>query len=126
MDAELKLNKILVQVQKLNKFEQAALLKKISSLLNVNEQPAKPVRLIEISAWVLRCGMMLTLINTSMRKGNGNIDLRHKNIFLDTGPLIYFIEGNSEHQEKLKQIFGSNDKGDLFFITSSIPCSKFL
>lgn len=49
MDAELKLNKILTQVQKLNKFEQAALLKRISSLLNGNKQPLKPPRLIEIS-----------------------------------------------------------------------------
>ena len=49
MDAELKLNKILLQVQKLNKFEQAALLKKISSLLSGNKQSPKPVRLIEIS-----------------------------------------------------------------------------
>ena len=49
MDAELKLNKILLQVQKLNKLEQAALLKKISSLINENKQSQKPVRLIEIS-----------------------------------------------------------------------------
>jgi hypothetical protein len=49
MDAELKLNKILVQVQKLSKFEQAALLKKISSLIIGNEHPRKSVRLIEIS-----------------------------------------------------------------------------
>jgi hypothetical protein len=49
MDAELKLNKILVQVQKLSKLEQTALLKKISSLINGNEQPSKQVRLIEIS-----------------------------------------------------------------------------
>ena len=49
MDAELKLNKILLQVQKLNKFEQAALLKKISSLISGNKQSQKPVRLIEIS-----------------------------------------------------------------------------
>jgi len=45
----LKLNKILVQVQKLSKLEQTALLKKISSLINGNEQPSKQVRLIEIS-----------------------------------------------------------------------------
>jgi hypothetical protein len=49
MDAELKLNKILVQVQKLSKFEQTALLKKISSLINGNEKPSRQVRLIEIS-----------------------------------------------------------------------------
>ena len=49
MDAELKLNKILLQVQKLNKFEQATLLKKISSLVNGNDQPPKSVKFIEIS-----------------------------------------------------------------------------
>jgi len=49
MDAELKLNKILSQVQKLNKFEQAALLKKISSLINGSEHLPKLVKLTEIS-----------------------------------------------------------------------------
>ena len=49
MHAELRLNKILTQVQKLNKIEQAALLKKISSLINGNEQPVKTIKLTEIS-----------------------------------------------------------------------------
>jgi predicted nucleic acid-binding protein len=55
-----------------------------------------------------------------------NIDLRNKNIFLDTAPLIYFIEGNSAYQEKLSQIFESNNKGDFVFITSSITLLEVL
>lgn len=49
MHAELRLNKILTQVQKLNKIEQVALLKKISSLINGDEKPVKTVKLTEIS-----------------------------------------------------------------------------
>jgi hypothetical protein len=49
MHAELRLNKILTQVQKLNKIEQAALLKKISFLVNGNEQQVKAIKLTEIS-----------------------------------------------------------------------------
>jgi predicted nucleic acid-binding protein len=48
------------------------------------------------------------------------------NIFLDTAPLIYFIEGNSQYQEKLNQVFDSNDKGDFAFITSSITLLEVL
>lgn len=44
----MKLNKILVQVQKLSKFEQATLLKKMSSLINGDKQPSKQVRLVDI------------------------------------------------------------------------------
>jgi len=36
-----------------------------------------------------------------------------KTIFLDTAPLIYYIEGHSKYQEKLNQILGANDRGDL-------------
>jgi len=45
---------------------------------------------------------------------------------LDTAPLIYFIEGNSQYQEKLNQVFDSNDKGDFAFITSSITLLEVL
>ena len=55
-----------------------------------------------------------------------NIDLRDKNIFLDTAPLIYFIEGHSQYQEKLNQIFELNDKGHFSFITSSITLLEVL
>ena len=53
-------------------------------------------------------------------------DFRNKTIFLDTAPLIYFIEGNSLYQDKLKKIFDSNDKGDFTFITSSITLLEVL
>lgn len=55
-----------------------------------------------------------------------NLRFHHKKIFLDTAPLIYFIEGNSQYQEKLKQVFDSNDKGDFVFITSSITLLEVL
>ncbi len=55
-----------------------------------------------------------------------NIDLRDKNIFLDTAPLIYFIKGNSQYQKKLNQIFELNDKGHFSFITSSITLLEVL
>jgi predicted nucleic acid-binding protein len=53
-------------------------------------------------------------------------DFQNKNIFLDTAPLIYFIEGNSQYQENLKQIFEANDKGSFTFITSSITLLEVL
>lgn len=34
-------------------------------------------------------------------------DLFSKTIFLDTAPLIYFIEGHSVYQSRLKQLFTS-------------------
>ena len=49
MDAELKLNKILVQVQQLSKFEQASLLKKMSLLINGDQRQDKQVRLMDIA-----------------------------------------------------------------------------
>jgi predicted nucleic acid-binding protein len=55
-----------------------------------------------------------------------NIDLYHKSVFLDTAPLIYFIEGNSQYQEKLNQLFDLNDKGHFVFITSSITLLEVL
>ncbi|PIQ22560.1 MAG: twitching motility protein PilT [Cytophagales bacterium CG18_big_fil_WC_8_21_14_2_50_42_9] len=47
-------------------------------------------------------------------------------IFLDTAPLIYFIEGNTEHQEKLKKLFAAFDKGDFSFITSTLMLLEVL
>ena len=49
--------------------------------------------------------------------------LKNKVVFLDTAPLIYFIEGNSEYQENLKKLFEYNDDGYFKFITS-IPVRK--
>jgi predicted nucleic acid-binding protein len=53
-------------------------------------------------------------------------DFRNKIIFLDTAPLIYFIEGTSPYQDKLKKVFDANDKGDFSFITSSITLLEVL
>lgn len=53
-------------------------------------------------------------------------DFRNKIVFLDTAPLIYFIEGSSEYQENLKQLFEANDKGVFSFITSSITLLEVL
>lgn len=48
MNAELNLNEILSHVKKLNKLEQATLLKKITSMLK-KEKSNQPVKLAEIS-----------------------------------------------------------------------------
>lgn len=49
MNAELSLKEILSQVKKLNKPEQQTLLKKIASMLQMEEKSNKPARLSEIS-----------------------------------------------------------------------------
>ena len=49
-----------------------------------------------------------------------------KNVFLDTAPLIYFIEGHSDYQEVLSRVFEANEKRDFIFITSSITLLEVL
>lgn len=49
-----------------------------------------------------------------------------KIIFLDTAPLIYFIEGHSIYQSILSKLFSFNDKGGFSFITSSITILEVL
>jgi len=51
---------------------------------------------------------------------------KSKIIFLDTAPLIYFIEGNSPYKTVLKKLFQANAKGDFLFITSSITLLEVL
>lgn len=53
-------------------------------------------------------------------------DFYQKRVFLDTAPLIYFIEGHSIYQDKLMTCFTSNDNGDFIFITSSITLLEVL
>lgn len=53
-------------------------------------------------------------------------DFAGKKIFLDTAPLIYFIEGNSVHQQILTKLFEMNDKGAFVFITSTITLLEVL
>lgn len=52
--------------------------------------------------------------------------LKNKVVFLDTAPLIYFIEGNSAYQENLKKVFEYNDDGYFKFITSPITVFEVL
>ncbi len=47
-------------------------------------------------------------------------------VFLDTAPLIYFIKGNSEYQNILRQLFEENDKGEFEFLTSAITLGEVL
>ena len=49
-----------------------------------------------------------------------------KLVFLDTAPLIYFIEGHSKYQQKLKQLFILNDEGDFRFLSSIITLPEVL
>lgn len=53
-------------------------------------------------------------------------DFVSKTVFLDTAPLIYFIEGHSEYQPILSRLFDFNDKGGFSFITSSVTLLEVL
>ena len=53
-------------------------------------------------------------------------DLASKTVFLDTAPLIYFIEGHSAYQPILSQLFDFNDKGGFSFVTSSVTLLEVL
>ena len=48
MDTELKLNKILTQVKKLNKLDQVILVKKISGIINESKPASKAASLIQL------------------------------------------------------------------------------
>lgn len=52
--------------------------------------------------------------------------LINKTVFIDTAPLIYFIEGNSEFQQNLSEIFEANDKGEIQFLTSTLTLLEVL
>lgn len=53
-------------------------------------------------------------------------DFSSKIVFLDSAPLIYFIEGHSDYQPQLKGLFASNDNGDFTFVTSTITLLEVL
>ncbi len=53
-------------------------------------------------------------------------DFSSKTVFLDTAPLIYFIEGHSQYQDILSKLFDFNDKGGFSFITSTITLLEVL
>ena len=53
-------------------------------------------------------------------------DFASKTVFLDTAPLIYFIEGHSAYQLILSRLFDFNDKGGFSFVTSSVTLLEVL
>lgn len=53
-------------------------------------------------------------------------DFASKTVFLDTAPLIYFIEGHSVYQPILSSLFELNDKGGFSFVTSSVTLLEVL
>ena len=53
-------------------------------------------------------------------------DFFDKTVFLDTAPLIYFIEGHSEYQSKLKELFGLADQGEFNFVSSTLTLLEVL
>jgi predicted nucleic acid-binding protein len=53
-------------------------------------------------------------------------DFTSKTVFLDTAPLIYFIEGHSSYQPILIRLFEYNDKGHFSFVTSSVTLLEVL
>ena len=49
-------------------------------------------------------------------------NLRGRTLFLDTAPLIYFIEGNSSYQDKLLELFTLADRNELTFLPQQLHC----
>jgi predicted nucleic acid-binding protein len=53
-------------------------------------------------------------------------DFFSKSVFLDTAPLIYYMEGHSPYQKSLTELFKFNDQGNFAFVTSSITLLETL
>lgn len=52
--------------------------------------------------------------------------LKNKNVFLDTAPLIYYIEENPKYSPILNKLFSENSKGIFLFQTSVITLLEVL
>ncbi|MFH1321554.1 MAG: PIN domain-containing protein [Bacteroidota bacterium] len=52
--------------------------------------------------------------------------LINKTVFIDTAPLIYFIEGHSKYQDQLLEIFQANKQGQINFVTSTLTLLEVL
>ncbi len=53
-------------------------------------------------------------------------DLKGQTVFIDSAPLIYFIEGHTDYQSVLARLFEENDNGSFTFITSTITLLEVL
>ncbi|RUA31846.1 MAG: PIN domain nuclease [Bacteroidetes bacterium] len=49
-----------------------------------------------------------------------------KVFFLDTAPLIYYIEGQSNYKEKLIELFNASHNGEIYFQTSALTILEVL
>lgn len=49
-----------------------------------------------------------------------------KTLFVDTAPLIYYVEGESNYNEKLIELFKANDKGEIHLQTSTLTLLEVL
>lgn len=52
--------------------------------------------------------------------------LKGNTVFIDSAPLIYFIEGHTSYQSVLATLFKENDIGSFSFITSTITLLEVL
>jgi len=52
--------------------------------------------------------------------------IKSQTLFLDTAPLIYFIEGGTAYQTNLNKLFAAFDKGDFFILTSTLTILEVL
>lgn len=53
-------------------------------------------------------------------------EFKNKRVFIDSAPLIYFIENKHPFNKVLSPLFTSNSKGDFLFITSTITLLEVL
>ena len=53
-------------------------------------------------------------------------EFTNKTVFIDTTPLIYFIEGHSQFQDQLLEVFQANEKGAIHFQTSTLTLLEVL
>lgn len=53
-------------------------------------------------------------------------ELDKKSLFVDTAPIIYYIEGHSQYQQRLAALFEANDKGIIQFHTSTLTLLELL
>jgi len=54
------------------------------------------------------------------------ITLVDKILFVDTAPFIYYIEGSSQYNEKLKSLFDLNANGEVLFYSSTLTLLELL
>ena len=49
-----------------------------------------------------------------------------KRVFLDTAPVVYFLDGNSQFHDRTKTIFHDIFQRDCEILTSAVTCAEYL